>query len=179
MSDQVEKLVSRESIYNGRVLKITKDTIEMPGGKPATREVVHHPGAVAIVALNHEGKLLMVRQFRYATGRSLLEIPAGTLNPGEDPDVCAVRELQEETGYKPGHLEKLGGIFPAPGYTSEFIHLYIATDLTESRLEMDEDELIEVETYTLPEVFAKIQSAEIADAKSICGILLARERLTK
>src|SRR5262245_54659602 len=127
-----EKTVSSELIYDGRPVRLYIEMVEMPNGDVKKREIVRHGGAVAIVPIDKDNNVLMVWQYRHAAGRVLLEIPAGTLEKGEDPDVCAVRELQEEIGYKPGKLEKIGGIFVAPGYTSEFIHLYFATDLIES-----------------------------------------------
>src|SRR2546421_610982 len=130
-SHLIEKLVESKLIYNGRIVHLYVDTVELPNGKRAQREIVRHTGAVAIVPIDSDGNVVMVRQYRHAAGRVLLEIPAGTLNPGEDPDLCAGRELQEETGYKPGKLRRIGGIHLAPGYSTEFIHLYVATQLVE------------------------------------------------
>ena len=177
MSKLAEKMVSSESIYSGRVVKLFVDTVELPNGHISKRELVRHSGAVAIVAVDAEGRLVLVEQFRYATGKVLLEIPAGTLNPNEDPDACAARELQEEIGYKPGTLTKLGAIYLAPGYSTELIHLYLATDLIESRLSLDEDEFIEITRLTYADVLAKIASNAIQDAKTIAAVMLAREHL--
>ena len=113
-----EEILTTTNIYDGRVIKLSLHDVRLPDGSEAKRELVYHPGAVALVAVDADGKLLLVRQYRIAARRVMLEIPAGTLEAGEPPDVCAVRELQEETGYKPGHLHKLGGIFVAPGYTT-------------------------------------------------------------
>jgi ADP-ribose pyrophosphatase len=176
-SHLTEKQLSSQSIYQGKVVRLFVDEVQLPNGKQSKKEVIRHGGAVAIVPIDSEGRLLLVKQYRYAAGRALLEVPAGTLEVGEDPDWCAIRELQEETGYKPGQLTKLGGIFVAPGYTSEFIHLYMAQDLTEARLEADDDEFIEVHRLSLAEALAQITEGKIADAKSICAILLAREKL--
>lgn len=170
-----EHQISRATIYEGRVVRLYVDDVRMPDGKTARREIVRHPGAVAIVPFDKDGNIVLVRQYRYAAGRALLEIPAGTLDAAELPDVCAIRELQEETGYRPGKLERIGGIFVAPGYTTEYIHLYIATDLTESRLDMDDDERIEVIRLPMSEVVARIRSGEIADGKTISAVLLAKE----
>jgi ADP-ribose pyrophosphatase len=180
MSDEslVEKQVSSESIYQGRVVKLSVDTVQLPNGETSKRELITHPGAVAIVPLDAAGNIIMVRQYRYAAKKVLLELPAGTLNPGENPDLCADRELQEETGLKAGKLEKLGGIYVAPGYSTEYIHLYLATDLQESRLDMDEDEFIEVETVPLSTTFELIREGVINDGKSISGLMLARDRLS-
>ena len=171
-----ENTLSSELLYDGRVVHLYMETVRLPNGRESTREVIKHNGAVAIVAFDADGQVLLVRQYRQAVRRVLLEIPAGTLEPGEAPLDCAIRELQEETGYKPGKLESLGGIYTAPGYTSEFIHLFLATDLTESQLELDADEFIEVLHVPLAEVLMLIASGEIADGKSISGILLAQAR---
>lgn len=172
MSDVLdEKSLSRQPVYQGRVVKLDLVTVELPNGETSLREIVTHPGAVAIVALDDMRRVLLVRQFRLAAGRVMLEIPAGTLEPNEAPIVCAERELQEETGYKPQKLEPLGGIFVAPGYTTEYIHLFLARDLVESRLEMDGDEFIEVVKLPFDDVLAKIDLGEIQDAKTITALL--------
>lgn len=173
-----EKKLTSDLIYDGRVVHLYLDTVQLPNGQNAKREIVRHPGAVAIVPLDAEGKVILVTQYRHAAGRVLLEIPAGTLNPGEDPDLCAVRELQEEIGYKPGKLQRLGGIYLAPGYSTEYIHLYLATDLVESRLHMDADEFIEVSRLTVADVRQRIQSGEIADAKTISAMMMVNLRDT-
>jgi ADP-ribose pyrophosphatase len=177
MSTLIEKKIDSESIYSGRVVKLFVDTVELPNGATSKRELVRHPGAVAIVPVDAEGRLVLVEQYRYATGKVLLEIPAGTLEPNEDPDVCANRELQEETGYKPGKLQKLGAIYLAPGYSTELIHLYLATDLSESRLAGDEDEFIDILHLSLADVLDKITNNTIQDAKTISAVMLAREHL--
>jgi ADP-ribose pyrophosphatase len=172
-----ETILSTQEIYSGRIVHLAVHQVRLPDGSKAKRETIKHPGAVAIVALDVNGDLLLVRQFRLAAGKVLREIPAGTLYPGEDPLVCAVRELQEETGYKPGKLESLGGIFVAPGYTTEFIHLYLATELSESRLAGDADEFIEVDHIPFKEALAMIERGEIADAKSNVALLRVARRM--
>ena len=174
----IENTLNSELIYDGRIVHLYKETVRLPNAQTATREVIRHNGAVAIVAFDADDQLLLVRQYRQAVRRALLEIPAGTLEPGEAPFDCAVRELQEETGYKPGQLLPLGGIYTAPGYTSEFIHLFLATALSESRLAQDADEFIELLRVPLPEALRLIASGEIADGKSVSGILLAQARRT-
>jgi len=158
-------------IYDGRIIKLDLLDVRLPDGKEARREVIRHPGAVAIVVLDDAKNVLLVRQYRAAAGKILLEIPAGTLNPGEVPLTCALRELQEETGFRAEKLDALGGIYTAPGYTTEFIHLFYATGLIESRLNMDEDEFIEVERVPFTEALAMIDRGEIADGKSVSGLL--------
>lgn len=172
-----EQSVSKRAIYDGRVIHVELHDVQLNNGRVATRELVRHPGAVAIVPLDAAGNVVMVQQFRFAAGRVLLEIPAGTLEPNEDPDVCAERELREETGYRPGRLEKLGGIYVAPGYTTEFIHLYLATDLIEDPLAMDADEDIHTVRMSLEEALRKIEHGEIVDGKSATALLRVARRL--
>jgi ADP-ribose pyrophosphatase len=172
-----ETILSTEKIYDGRIIKVAVHQVNLPNGEQAKREIVQHPGAVAIVAMDAKGDVLLVRQFRLAAGRVLSEIPAGTLNVGEDPHECAVRELQEETGYKPNKLESLGGIYVAPGYTTEYIHLYLATDLVESKLAEDEDEFLQVDHVPFKEVLAMIERGEIVDAKSNVSLLRVARRM--
>lgn len=166
----MERLGSEE-IYQGRVITLRRDTIRTTDGKEFQREVVAHPGAVVVVAVEQE-QLLFVRQYRYAAGESLLELVAGTLEPGEDPSVTAGRELQEEAGFKAGRLTRLGEFFSAPGFCSELLHCFLAEDLTPSRLPGDEDEEIDVERYSLSEVLRMAAAGEIRDAKTLAGVLL-------
>jgi len=172
-----EKILSSEPVYLGKLVKLYVDTVQLPDGTQSTREIVRHPGAVAIVPLLASGEVVLVRQFRGAADRVLLEIPAGTLEPGEEPLAAAGRELQEEAGYRPGKLERLGGEYTAPGYTSEFIHLFLATDLVPSRLAQDADEFLEVVTLPLGEALRQVENGEIQDGKTIIGLLLAARRL--
>jgi ADP-ribose pyrophosphatase len=171
-----EKIVSTRQIYSGRVVKLDVHEVELPNGERSQRELVRHPGAVAIVAVDEAGNVLLVRQYRIAAARIMLELPAGTLEPNEPPDVCADRELQEETGYKPGRLEAIGAFFVAPGYTTEYIHLFVATELRESRLAGDEDEFIEVLRVPFQEALVMVERGEIIDGKSIIGLLRTAER---
>jgi ADP-ribose pyrophosphatase len=172
-----ETIVSTQEIYHGRVVHLVIYDVTLPDGSRSKREVVNHPGAVAIVALDDKQKVLMVRQFRLPARKVLWEIPAGTRNEDEAPEACANRELQEETGYKPGKLEYLGGFFVAPGYTSEYIHLFLATQLTESRLKADDDEFLEIERLPFAEALAMIERGDIVDGKTISGLLRVARRL--
>lgn len=165
------RLISTETAYAGRLFNVSLDTIEMDGGVIAYRETIRHPGAVAMVPVTAEGNLLLVTQYRHAAGRRLLELPAGTLEAGEPPLEAVSRELQEEVGHRPGKIEPLCGFFVAPGYTTEFIHLFVCTELEPSSLDADDDEDIEVETLTPGEAIAALESDEICDAKSVIGIL--------
>jgi ADP-ribose pyrophosphatase len=172
-----ETILYTQHLYHGRIVKLDLHEVRLPDGNHSKREVVQHPGAAAIVAVDADGKILLVRQFRIAAGKVLCEIPAGTLNGEEPPDQCATRELQEETGYKPGQLDLLTAFYPAPGYTTEFIHVYLATKLAESRLKADSDEFIEMDRVTLPEALDMIARGDIVDGKTIVGLMLAARRL--
>lgn len=165
------KTVRSEEILRSRVYTIRRDVVQMDDGREFERHVIAHPGAVVILA--EEGQeILFVRQYRHAAGESLLELVAGTLEPGEDPAETAARELQEEAGYKAGKLTKLGEFFSAPGFCSELLHLYLAEDLTPSRLPGDEDEEITVERYTLEQATQMALSGQFRDAKTLAGVLL-------
>jgi ADP-ribose pyrophosphatase len=165
-----EKAVRSSSyLHQGRVLKFRIDTIDYHG-KDRPFEIVEHPGAVAILPIANDGKILFVRQWRRASKQILLEIPAGTLEEGEDPKECAQRELQEEVGYLAKSLEPYGGFYTAPGFCSEYIHLFIAKNLVSSPLTGDEDEGIDVEAITLEESLRLAKSGKICDAKTLVAI---------
>ena len=183
-----ERVVESEVLHRGRYLEFRVDTIERADGSRATREIAGHPGAVAILAIDDEDRVLLVRQFRIAAGRALLELPAGTLDKDaatgriEDPDVAAARELEEETGYRAGHWEHLGSFWTAPGFATELMHLYEASDLRPAhadRLGPDEDERLELERLPVPEAIEAAERGDIADAKSLVGLYrLAWRRAT-
>lgn len=170
----VPEVVASQRVHQGWV-DLHIDRLRYPGGQETTSEVIDHRGGVTIVAFDSEGRLLMVRQYRHPTGRVLLELPAGTIDPGEDPQVCAVRELQEETGYLPRRIERLGGFFSAPGYCSEYLHVFLGGDLVESSLEGDE---VAIHAVPLPldDVLAMIAVGEIEDAKTAGALLLYLQR---
>ncbi len=165
------RLIRSERVYSGRLFNVDLDTIEMHNGVMALRETLQHPGAVAMVPVDEDGNLLLVTQYRHSAGRLLLELPAGTLEKGEEPIAAVARELQEEIGYAPGRVTGLGGFYVAPGYTSEYIHLFVCDELSVSILAGDEDEDIEVHTLTPAEALAAIEEGRICDAKSVVGIL--------
>lgn len=175
-----ETVTASRTVHRGHYLEVRVDDIATPGGGTSTRDIVAHPGAVAIVALDPDEAVLMVRQFRLAAGRTLLEIPAGTLDrvPGggvEDPDLAAPRELEEETGFRAGSWEHLGAFWTAPGFATELMHLYLARDLVpahENRLGPDEDERLEIDHIPWREALAMAERGEIADAKTLVGLLL-------
>ncbi|MCC6445121.1 MAG: NUDIX hydrolase [Armatimonadetes bacterium] len=175
--DFTEKVLQSERIYEGRVVSLRVDTVELPDGNRSSREIVEHRGAVAIVPILPDGKVVLVRQFRLAAGQSLLEIPAGTLDPGESPEACAARELEEEIGYRLGQLEKVSISFLAPGYSSELLHCYLATGLEPVPNRLDADEFLEPVPIPLDEAIAMIGRQEIKDAKTLYGLLLAHYKL--
>jgi ADP-ribose pyrophosphatase len=171
------KKLSSKQIHQSRAFAVRRDLIEFPDGRTSEYDIVVHIGAVAIVPLAADGTILFVRQYRPAAERSLLEIPAGTLSPGEPPEACAQRELREEVGMGPGWIEKLNDFFLAPGYSTERMHIYIAGDLRPESLPHDDDEELEVEALTMDEAFAAIATGAIEDAKTIVGLQLARDFL--
>lgn len=172
-----EVILSSVEHYRGRVLTLRLDTVRLSEGQTMVREVIEHAEAVAIVAVGGEGDVYLVRQYRVGSNGSLLEVPAGTVEPGEDPAECARRELQEETGYAAAKWEFLGKFYLAPGYSTELMHLYLASDLRESQLAQDLDEEIEVEKVPLGEAIRRLVGGEQTDVKTIAGLLMARERL--
>ena len=176
MAIEPEVGLSKETVYDGKLIQVYKETVRLPDGKERPREIVAHPGAVALVAVSDDGKLLLVRQYRRAAGRVLLEIPAGTRDRQEDPEDCARRELREETGFAAGKVEHLGGFFSAPGFCTEYLECYLMTELSDSPLQAEDDENIEIEHLTAEEALQAIWSGEICDAKSICGILMWMKR---
>lgn len=174
-----EELISQQRLYDGKVVNLRIDTVRMPDGRTATREVVEHVRAVAMVPVAADGRILLVRQWRSPVGAALLEVPAGSTDHGEELEPAVQRELQEEIGYRAGRLTRLGGFWVAPGYCTEYIHVFLAEELAESRLAADEDENIEVVPLTLAEALIAIDRGEIDDAKSQVGLLLyARRTLT-
>jgi len=167
----MEKTIYSKLIYKGKNFSFKTSEVELPNGKITTRDTIDHPGAVAIVPILEDGRILLVRQYRYSTCKELLEIPAGTLEEGEAPDTCARRELREETGYNAGSMKKILIMYMAPGYSNELIHLYFATGLKAGESHAEEDESIRVETYSPDELLEMIEKNTIEDAKTISGIL--------
>ncbi|MFC3882803.1 NUDIX domain-containing protein [Bacillus songklensis] len=167
-----EKTLKSEKLFSGRVINLYHEEVLLPNGKTSTREIVKHPGAVAIIALTEDYKILMVRQYRKAMERILVEIPAGKLEKGEKPEVTAKRELEEETGYTCSSLDHLISFYTSPGFADELVHLYVATGLEkmEVKAELDEDEFIDVLEVTLEEALAFIQDQQIYDAKTAYAV---------
>jgi len=171
------ELLKSEIVYPGRAFTIRRDTLRMPDAREASFDIVEHVGSVIILPLDADGQLLFVQQYRHAAGLDLLELPAGTLEKDESPEACATREVREETGMAAGKLEPLGGFYLAPGYSTEYMHVYLATDLRYDPLEADADEFLTVERFPLKEALVMFESGEIQDAKSLAAILLARKYL--
>jgi ADP-ribose pyrophosphatase len=171
------ELLKSEIVYPGRAFTIRRDTLRMPDAREASFDIVEHVGSVIILPLDADGQLLFVRQYRHAAGLELLELPAGTLDKDETPEACATREVREETGMAAGKLEPMGGFYLAPGYSTEYMHVYRATDLRYDPLEADADEFLTVERFPLKEALVMFESGEIQDAKSLAAILLARKYL--
>ena len=167
-----ERKLSSEMKFDGKLIKVTYDIAEV-NGKEAWREVVHHPGASAVVAIDENNRIIMEKQFRYALNDYLLEIPAGKLDAGEDPLVCAKRELEEETGIIASEWISLGTIATSPGFCNEVIHLYVAKGLSKGEIHWDEDEYVEVEHYTFDELLQRISEEKIKDSKTLSALLLA------
>ena len=175
--DQTEVVTGTKRLYEGRIVNLRVDDVRLPNGKFSKREVVEHGGAIAVVPMRDRDTVLLVRQFRLPAEKSLLEIPAGGIEKGEDPEVAARRELTEEIGMTPARLIPLYAAFVAPGYTTEKIWGFLALDLSESRASADEDEFVEVVPMRLDEAFAAVASGEIEDMKTIAGLALAAQLL--
>ena len=168
---ELHSLIESHWAYQGKKIQLRLDTCHIKG-KAKTFEFIHHPGAVAMIPIDREGNLILVRQWRRAISQIIIEIPAGTLEENEDPLQCAQRELQEEIGYRAENMHKIGGFFPTPGFCDEYIHLFVAKDLAPSVLPPDDDEGIDVVTVKPTDALRWIEEGRIQDAKSIAGILL-------
>ena len=169
-----EKKLSRQDIYDGRVVKLHVDTVELPDGGTSIREIVDHPGGVAILALDDDNNVLTVTQYRYVFGREMLEIPAGKLEDQEAPASAALRELREETGATPDEFLPLGTILPSPGCYGETLHLYLARGLHFGAAQPDEDELLRVERIPFDEMVRRVLTGEIMDGKTVAAVLKAK-----
>ncbi len=173
---QEEKLLSTIRVHSGKVLKLDLDTVALPNGRTIELEILRHPGASAVVPLREDGKVVLIRQLRHAAGGFIYEIPAGKLDPHEDPKDCAARELEEEVGYRAGSLELLTSILTAPGFTDEVINIYLGTKLELGKQQLDQDEILEIVEWSLDEAIAKIQDGTIRDAKTIIGLQMVNGR---
>lgn len=174
-----EKTLSSEMLYRGKILNLRRDKVLAVGEVETYREIVEHLGGVTLAAITDEGKMVMVRQYRKAANKVVLEAPAGKMEAGEDPMLTALRELKEETGYTAGHLEHLTSFYSSIGYSEEFLHLYLATDLTPGETDFDDTEAIEVEEVDLEELRQMVLSGTIEDGKTIAAILIAAAKVGK
>lgn len=162
--------MTRRVLHEGKVGTFALVDVELPGGTRVKLEILEHPGAAAVVPFLTDDRILLLRQYRYAAGGTIWEIPAGKLDPGEDPETCALRELEEETGYRAGRIVRTGEILTTPGFTNERIYLYAAYDLVPGRLQHGRGEVIEIHEVPLEEALAMVESGEIVDAKSIVAL---------
>jgi len=171
------KVNNTQTIHSGRVFDFTVENVSLSNGVTIDLEVIRHPGASAIVPLNDDQEVILIKQYRHAVGNHIWEIPAGTFNGEEAPLVCAQRELVEETGFSASQWDHLGGIIPVPGYSDEQIHLFLARNLSPANQRLDQDEILEVHAIPFKQVVAMITEGEITDAKTIAGVFLAMNRL--
>jgi ADP-ribose pyrophosphatase len=162
-------------VYDGKLLRVDRDRVRLPNGRETDLEIIRHPGASAVVPFVTPDEVLLVRQLRYATGGYILEVPAGTLEPGEAPEACAGREIVEEVGHRAGRLEALGSIYTTPGFTDEVIHLWAAHDLQPAAQDLEHDEILTVERMAFDRALELVRSGGIRDGKTVCALLLARE----
>ncbi len=169
--------ILQKPIHQGRIFNLRQDEVRLPNGMVTHLDIVEHPGAVVLVPIDKERNLWFVSQYRHAAGEVLLEFPAGTTEAGEDLEICAHRELREEIGMSAGTLLKIGGFFLAPGYSTEFLHIYLATDLSPDPLPGDEDEFIQTQRLPISQAFDLAETGQIRDAKTLASLLLARSLL--
>lgn len=172
-----EKTMKSDKLYEGKIINLRIDTVEMPEKRYSKREIVEHPGGVGIVTITDDNSLILVRQYRKAVNKMLLEIPAGKLEINEEPRETAIRELREETGYTANNYRYLMEFYTSPGYTTEKIYMFMATDLIEGNQELDLGEYCEIEKYSIEDLIKMIDRGEIIDSKTIIGINLAKDYL--
>ena len=172
--DYTEKTLQCEDKYRGRIIYVHRDVVALPDGSEAVREIVEHSGGVGVLPVDEDGTCWCVRQYRYAFGTHLLEMPAGKLEPGETPLECAVRELSEETGFTAAEYSYLGALYPSPGYCRETLHIYLATGLTRGKAHLDKGEFLDVEVYQLDELYEMVLRGELPDAKTAMAVVKAK-----
>ncbi|WP_026689392.1 NUDIX hydrolase [Alteribacter aurantiacus] len=171
MTDHLEeKTINKKEIYKGRIIDLSVHNVALPNGKESKREIINHPGAVAVLAVTKENKIVLVNQYRKALEKTIAEIPAGKLETGEDPSLCAIRELEEETGYRAHSVKKIASFYTSPGFADEIVYLFEAEHLSEGKVQTDEDEFVELIEVTVEEALDMIKSEAIHDAKTILAI---------
>lgn len=173
------EILNRQEIFKGKIIDVELDTVKLPNGKTAKREVVLHNAASGMLAVDNDGKILFVRQYRHPIGKELLELPAGIVEQGETPMECALREIEEETAHKAGNIELLTAFHTSAGFSNEVIYVYLCTGLTKGSFNFDEDEFITNIRLTLDEAIDKIFTGEITDSKTIIGLLCYKEKLAR
>lgn len=173
------EFIKSELLLQGRTFKIRRDFLKTPDGRETTLEIVEHGGSVVVIPVDEQGNMWFVRQYRHATGKELLELPAGTRDGDEPYAECAAREIREETGMEAGTLKQLGSFYLAPGYSTEFMGVFLATDLKHNPLDPDADEFLAVEKIPVGQAFEISERGEVLDAKSLAALLLARPHLEK
>jgi ADP-ribose pyrophosphatase len=171
--------ISTKTIYKGKVFTVRLDQVRMPDGKQAQFDIIDHPPAVTLVPVDTDNHIWFIRQYRHAIGGEILELPAGVVEAGEPPDLCAGREIREETGMSAGQILNIGEFYEVPGYSTEYMYVYLARDLRPDPLPGDEDEYISVERIPIDEAYRMAQRGEILDAKTIAALLLAAPHLGK
>ena len=173
------ELIRSEMLLQGRTFKLRRDHLKTPDGRETKLEIIEHGGSVIIIPIDADGNMLFVRQYRHAAGEDLLELPAGTREKNEPYEECAAREIREETGMAAGKLEKVGEFYLAPGYSTEFMGVFIATELSHNPLEPDVDEFLTVEKMSVKDAFEMVMRGDMPDAKSLAAFLLAKPYLEK
>ena len=173
------EFIRSEILLQGRAFKLRRDTLKTPDGRETKLEFIEHGGSVVIVPIDDDGNVLFVRQYRHATGGDLLELPAGTREDNEPYEECAAREIREETGMEAGQLQRVGDFYLAPGYSSEFMAVFLATGLKHNPLKADDDEFLQVEKFPIKDVTAMFERSEVPDAKSLAAWLLVKPHLEK
>ena len=171
----IEKSLSSKTVFEGRILKLRVDTVQTADGRESTREIIEHAECIAVIPVDTDDNVLLVRQYRRAIDKELLEIPAGGIDPGEDAETAVIREMQEEIGYKPQKVVRLSGFYSTPGFCDEYLGLYLATDLVPSRLYAEDTAGIEVVRVPVSEIAALATSDKIEDAKTVAGLLFYME----
>ncbi|HEX9027870.1 MAG TPA: NUDIX hydrolase [Anaerolineales bacterium] len=171
--------IHSETVYRGRAFQVRKDQVRLPDGRPVNLDIVDHRGSVSLVPVDADGQIWFVRQYRYPAGKSLLELPAGVMEEGEEAEFSAHREIREEIGMAAGQLQALGGFYLAPGYSTEYMVAFLATNLTHDPLQPDEDEILNIEKLPLQQALQMAESGQIEDSKTLASLLLARPFLEK